>query len=130
MELSFVILLVAIMFEMLGTSAMKETQGFTKLMPVFVMVPAYLMAMGLMSVAMKSIPVNVVYAVWSGLGTAGIATIGWLYFREPFTGWAVLGIAMIIGGIVILHTLGIPAASKASAVQGDASAATGESSPL
>jgi multidrug transporter EmrE-like cation transporter len=55
---------------------------------------------------MKTIPINVVYAVWSGLGTASIAVVGWIFFREALTGWGVVGIAMIVGGVAVLHTAG------------------------
>lgn len=108
MDRAFLILLVAVAIEVVGTSALKLTDGFTKPIPVAVVVVAYTTTFALMAVAMKSIPINVVYAVWSGLGTASIAVVGWLFFREALTGWSLLGIAMIIGGVAVLHTLGTP----------------------
>ncbi len=107
MERSLLILLGAVMFEVVGTSALKQAQGFTKLVPSLVVFFAYSITFFLMSISMKTLPINFVYAVWSGLGTAGIAVIGWLFFREPLNAWAILGIAMIVAGVVVLHQLGM-----------------------
>ena len=112
MERSFIILLVAVLFEVVGTSALKQTQGFTKLAPSLLVFVAYAVTFALMSISMKTLPIGLVYAVWSGLGTACIAIIGWLFFREPLTSWAILGISMIVGGVVVLHTVGTRDASK------------------
>jgi len=108
MNRSFLILLVAVLFEVIGTSALKQTAGFTKPGPIAVVVGSYATTFILMSFAMKDLPINVVYSVWSGLGTAGIAIIGWLFFKEALTPWAILGIALIVGGVVVLHTAGMP----------------------
>ncbi len=108
MNRSFLILLVAVLFEVIGTSALKQTAGFTKPGPIAVVVGSYAATFILMSFAMKDLPINVVYSVWSGLGTAGIAIIGWLFYNETLTPWAILGIAMIVGGVVVLHTAGMP----------------------
>lgn len=119
MDRAFLILLLAVAVEVVGTSALKLTAGFTKPLPIAVVFLAYSTTFALMSVAMKTIPINVVYAVWSGLGTASIAVVGWLFFREALTGWGVLGIAMIVGGVAVLHTFGsrqpAPAPSEAVA---------------
>lgn len=112
MDRAFLILLVAVAVEVVGTSALKLTDGFTKPIPIAVVFVAYTTTFALMAVAMKSIPINVVYAVWSGLGTACIAVVGWLFFREALTGWSLVGIAMIVGGVAVLHTLGTPQRSQ------------------
>jgi small multidrug resistance pump len=108
MNRSFLILLVAVLFEVIGTSALKQSAGFTKPGPIAVVVGSYASTFILMSFAMKDLPLNMVYSVWSGLGTAGIAIIGWLFFKEPLTAWAVVGISMIVGGVFVLHAVGMP----------------------
>lgn len=116
MDRSFLILLVAVAVEVVGTSALKLTAGFTKPIPIIVVFLAYTVTFGLMSIAMKTIPINIVYAVWSGLGTASIAIVGWVFFREALTGWAMLGIGMIVGGVVVLHNWGMPHKASTEAV--------------
>ena len=129
MDRSFLILLVAVAVEVVGTSALKLTAGFTKPIPIIVVFLAYSTTFALMSLAMKTIPINVVYAVWSGLGTASIAIVGWLFFREALTGWAVLGIAMIVGGVAVLHTWGMPQTKNTEAAAGDAVSAAAVRAP-
>jgi len=123
---SFILLLAAIVFEVIGTSAMKHTQGLTRLLPIAVMLCAYALTFGLMAVAIKTIPVNVAYAIWSGLGTAGIAVVGWLFFRESLTPWSVLGIGLIVAGVVVLNTLGMSASAHGVPSDGTAREAAAE----
>ncbi|WP_027882357.1 DMT family transporter [Meiothermus rufus] len=96
-------LLVAIVSEVIGSTGLKASQGFSKLGPSLVVVLGYASAFYFMSLALKTIPLNTAYAVWSGLGTALIALLGWLVLKEPMNGTIALGIVLIVVGVVILN---------------------------
>ncbi len=98
--------MLAIASEVMGSSALKASQGFSKLLPSLLVVLGYGSAFYLLSQSLKTIPLSVAYAVWSGLGTALIALLGWLVFKEPMNGPMVLGIALIIAGVVLLNLVG------------------------
>jgi small multidrug resistance pump len=100
------LLMLAIASEVMGSSALKASQGFSKLLPSLLVVLGYGSAFYLLSQSLKTIPLSVAYAVWSGLGTALIALLGWLVFKEPMNGPMVLGIALIIAGVVLLNLVG------------------------
>lgn len=68
----------------------------------------YGVAFVLLSLALRTIGVGTAYATWSGIGTAGVAIAGWLIFGERLNPWGILGIALIIGGVLILHLGGTP----------------------
>jgi len=104
----WIYLTLAIVFEVAGTTCMKLSAGFTKAVPSVLMWVFYALCFFLMTLALKKFEVSVVYAIWSGVGTALIATVGILYFREPVTLLKMGGIAAIIGGIVALHLSGKP----------------------
>ena len=98
--------MLAVASEVMGSSALKASQGFSKLLPSLLVVLGYGSAFYLLSQSLKTIPLSVAYAVWSGLGTALIALLGWLVFKEPMNGPMVLGIALIIAGVVLLNLVG------------------------
>jgi small multidrug resistance pump len=93
----------AIVFEIAGTTCLKLSAGFTQLVPSLLIAPLYLVSFALMTFAVKEIPISVAYAVWSGVGTALIAGIGMVVFREPGSLLKVLFIVVIIAGVVGLH---------------------------
>lgn len=99
----FVLLLLAIISEVLGTSALKASQGFTRLGPSLVVLAGYSLAFYLMSLTLKAIPVSTAYAIWSGLGTAATVLVGVLVWREALDLPRLLGIALIIGGVLVLN---------------------------
>ncbi|MCW2900984.1 MAG: small multidrug resistance protein [Streptosporangiaceae bacterium] len=100
---AWILLMGAIVLEVLGTTCMKLTAGFSRLWPTVGMVVAYAGSFGLMTLTLKSLHVSTAYAVWSGVGTALIAVIGMTALGEPF-GWPkVAGISLIIGGVVMLN---------------------------
>jgi len=100
---SWLWLIGAIVLEVAGTTSMKLTQGFTKLVPSIMVFVLYGGAIVGLTLALKRIDVSVAYAVWSGLGTALIAVIGMTYFREPATALRLASIALIIAGVVGLN---------------------------
>jgi len=96
-------LLGAITFEVAGTTCMKLSDGFSKLLPTAGVVIFYLLSLSLLTLTLKKIDVSVAYAIWSGVGTALIACIGLLYFKEPATALKLVSVALIIAGVVGLN---------------------------
>ncbi len=96
-------LIAAIGFEVAGTTMMKLSEGFSKLAPSVAMGIFYLLSLGALTMALKRIDVGVAYAIWAGLGTALIATIGVVLFGESFGALKVVSIVLIIAGVVGLH---------------------------
>jgi len=96
-------LIVAIAFEVIGTSALQASQQFTRLGPSVLVVVGYGLAFYFLGLALKAIPVGVAYAMWSGLGIVLIALIGLLVFGQPLDAAAMLGLAMIIGGVLVIQ---------------------------
>lgn len=103
MNASWAALIAAIVLEVAGTTAMKLSEGFTKLVPSIFIFVFYGAAVASLTYALKRIDMSVAYAVWSGLGTALIATIGMLWFREPATALRLACIGLIITGVAGLN---------------------------
>ena len=99
----------AILFEVAGTTSMKLSEGFSKLLPSTLMVVFYIVSFALMTLALKKLEVGVTYAIWAGVGTAIIAMIGVLWFKEPMTALKALSILLIIAGVVGLNLSGMKA---------------------
>jgi small multidrug resistance pump len=99
-------LLLAIGTEVVATSALKASDGFSRLVPSIVVVAGYAASFYFLSLSLREIPLGVVYAVWSGIGTAAIALIGILFFQETL-GWVgIAGIVLIVLGVVLLNASG------------------------
>jgi small multidrug resistance pump len=96
-------LFLAIGFEVTGTTALKFSNGFSKPVPSTIMIVAYIISFFTMSQALKKIDIGTAYAIWSGLGTALIATIGILWFKEPLSMMKIGSIALIILGVIGLN---------------------------
>jgi small multidrug resistance pump len=103
---SWVYLFAAIVLEVIGTTCMKLSQGFTRLTPSLLMVAFYVASLTLLNLALKKVEVSIAYAIWSGVGTVLIAAIGILYFREPATALKLIAIVLIIIGCVMLNLAG------------------------
>jgi len=98
--MSWVYLIIAIITEVIGTTNMKLSHGFTKVVPSILMVVFYIICFAFMTLALKKLDVSITYAIWSGVGTALIAAIGVLYFKEPVTAIKIGSIALIVIGVV------------------------------
>ena len=96
-------LLAAIIAEVTGTSALRATDGLSKLRPSLLMIVAYGISFFFLSQTLRTIPVGIAYAVWSGVGMVLITLVGWLYFRQGLDAPAILGIFLIISGVVVLY---------------------------
>ncbi|MCP3099333.1 multidrug efflux SMR transporter [Myxococcus sp. K15C18031901] len=101
--MAYVFLVLAIASEILGTSMLKTTEGFTRLWPSLACLGAYGVAFALLSQAVKTIPVGVAYALWSGLGTAAIVVIGVTFLGESISAIKIIGVSLIVVGVVILN---------------------------
>ena len=100
----YVFLLAAIAFEVLGTSLLKATEGFTRLLPTVVSLGSYAASFLALAWAIKhDLPVGVAYAVWSGLGTAAIVAIGVVFLNEPINVQKIAGVLLVIGGVAVLN---------------------------
>ncbi|WP_426122172.1 DMT family transporter [Pararhizobium sp. PWRC1-1] len=99
----YAVLVIAIVFEVLGTSAMQAAQHFTKLVPTLIMVVCYAIAFYFLSYTLRVIPVGIAYAIWSGLGIVLISLVGYFVFGQKLDLAAILGLGLIIAGVVVLH---------------------------
>lgn len=102
-SIQWVYLLLAILFEIAGTTSMKLSEGFTKLVPSILLVLFYLGSLAFLTLTLKKIDVSVAYAIWSGMGIVLIAIIGFLYFNEQFSLVKLFAILMIVIGVVTLN---------------------------
>ena len=99
-------LIFAIIFEVIGTTAMKLSDGFTKIVPSITMFVFYLLSLSALTYALKKFDVSMAYAIWSGLGTALITIVGVYLFKESMSLMKILSIGLIIIGVIGLHLSG------------------------
>lgn len=99
----WVYLAVAIVAEVAATSALKASDGFTRPWPSLLVVAGYAAAFFFMSLTLRSLPVGVVYAIWSGVGVVLIALVGWWLFDQRLDAGAIAGMALIVAGIVVMN---------------------------
>lgn len=103
MFVTYAWLLVAIIFEVMATAMMKETEGFTRLLPTVIALFCYGVSFYFLAQTLKVMPVGIVYAIWSGTGVVLIALIGWVLFRQALDLPAMIGIALIIAGVAVIN---------------------------
>jgi len=96
-------LAIAIIAEVIATSALKASEGFTKLWPSLTVVIGYGLAFFLLSLTLRSLPVGITYAIWSGAGIVLVTVIAWLYFGQRPDAAAVIGMSLIIAGVIVLN---------------------------
>jgi len=101
--MAWVIMSGAIFLEVLGTVCLKLAEGFTRLGPSLAIIPLYGGSLALLAIALKTLPVSTAYAVWSAVGTAIVAVIGIVYFREPVNTVKVASMVLVIVGVIGLH---------------------------
>ena len=99
----WLILAAAIVAEVIATSALKASDGFTRLWPSLLVVVGYGTAIYLLSLTLKVIPVGIVYAIWSGVGIVLIAIAATLFLGQRLDAPAMLGMALIVSGVVVIH---------------------------
>jgi multidrug transporter EmrE-like cation transporter len=99
----WIILFLAICSEVIGTTSMKLSNGFTKITPIIFVLLGYGAALILLAKSMKDIPLGIAYAVWAGFGTVCAAIVGKILFKEQLGLAQFFGISLIISGIIVLH---------------------------
>lgn len=101
--MAYLALLAAIATEVVGTSLLKATEGFTRLVPSLACLGAYALSFAGLASAVQSLPVGVVYATWSGLGTVAIVGVGATLLGEPITVATVVGVVLVVVGVTVLN---------------------------
>ena len=99
----YLYLAIAIVAEVIGTSALKAAEGFTRPLPSLVVVVGYGAAFYFLSLALKAIPIGIAYAIWSGVGVALITLIGWRLYGQALVAGEIAGIAMILAGVIVIR---------------------------
>ena len=98
-----IFLLIAIVAETVATSALKSSDGFSRLWPSVLVVAGYSAAFYFLALTLRSIPVGIAYAIWSGVGVVLIALAGWLIHGQRLDAPALIGIALIVSGVVVMN---------------------------
>ena len=99
----WIFLSVAIVSEVIATSALKASEGFSRLWPSLIVAAGYIAAFYFLSLTLKTLPLGVAYAIWSGAGVALIALIAWLFFGQALDAPAIIGLLLIVAGVVVLN---------------------------
>ncbi|MFJ3045889.1 SMR family transporter [Herbaspirillum chlorophenolicum] len=94
---------IAIVSEVIATSALRASDGFSRLWPSLVVVAGYGLAFFFLSVTLKSIPVGIAYAIWSGLGVVLISVAAWVLFGQKLDLAAIIGMGLIVAGVLVLN---------------------------
>lgn len=101
--MTYFYLAIAIVAEVIGTSALKATEGFTKFWPSLTVVVGYVLSFYYLSIVLKYFPIGVTYAIWSGAGVVLVAIIGFLWYKQTPDLAAVIGMGLIVAGVIVIH---------------------------
>ena len=99
----FIFLMLAVVAETIGTSLLLPSQQFTKFWPTVGLLAAYAISFYMLAIAVQVIPVGILYAIWSGLGIVLISAIAFFLFGQKLDMPALIGMAMILAGILVIH---------------------------
>lgn len=94
---------IAIIFEVMATTALKSSNEFTRVVPTVLVVVGYLTAFYFMTISMRVLPVGIMYAIWSGIGIVLISVLGWVFYRQSLDLPAIIGMGLIIAGVVVIN---------------------------
>jgi small multidrug resistance pump len=100
---NWLFLAIAIVSETIATSALKSSEGFSRLLPSVLVVIGYAVAFYFLSLTLRTIPVGIAYAVWSGVGIVLITLVGWLAFGQKMDTPALLGMGLIVAGVIVMN---------------------------
>lgn len=103
--MSYVYLLIAIVAEVIATSALKQAEGFTKLGPSVIVVVGYCIAFFCLSLTLRTLPVGIAYAIWSGVGIVLVTGFAWVYYGQKLDLPALIGLGLIIAGVVVINLM-------------------------
>jgi len=102
--MAYIFLAAAIVSEVVGTMAVKASEGFTRPLYDFIGIIGYVIALYLLSLVLKTIPVGIAYAIWSGVGIIFVAAAGYFLYKQSLDLASLIGIGLIIAGIIVLNT--------------------------
>lgn len=97
------LLSLAIVTEVIATTALKSSNGFTKLTPSIIVIIGYVISFYMLSITLKSLPMGITYAIWSGVGIVLISLIGWFYFKQQLDIASLIGMALIVAGVIVIN---------------------------
>lgn len=100
--MAYVYLVIAIIAEIFATTMMKDTNGFTVLLPSVLTILGYIVTFYALSLCIQTIPTGVIYALWSGFGIIGIAILGWIIHKQALDIPAIAGIVLILAGVLVI----------------------------
>ena len=100
--MSWILLVAAIATEVVGTLALRASNGYTQLVPSVVTTVFYLVSIVLLAIVLKTLPVGIVYAIWSAVGIALVAVLGKVIFGDPVPPLAAVGMVLIVGGVALV----------------------------
>jgi small multidrug resistance pump len=101
--MNYLCLGIAIVSEVIATSSLKASNGFTRLGPSLLVLIGYGSALYFLSVTLRTIPVGVAYAIWSGVGVALVTVVAWIFFRQRLDAAALVGLSLIVAGVLVLY---------------------------
>jgi small multidrug resistance pump len=101
--MKYIFLTIAIIAEVIATSALKSIEGFSRLGPSAIVVIGYGVAFYFLSLTLKTIPVGVAYAIWSGLGITLVSIVGYFFYKQNLDYPAILGLLLILAGVVVIN---------------------------
>ncbi|NHN29052.1 DMT family transporter [Paenibacillus agricola] len=104
--MAYLFLAISIVSELIGTSMLKASQGFTKLLPILGVIISFGCSFFFLSLSLKTIPLNAAYAIWSGLGTIATVAISVLIWKEKINIGSIIGISLIVIGVAVLNLFG------------------------
>ena len=100
---AYALLGAAILAEVIGTSALKASEGFTRPLPSVLTAVAYVAAFYALSLTLKTVPLGIAYGVWSGVGIVLVSAVGWVVYDQRLDTASLLGIGLILAGVLVIH---------------------------
>lgn len=101
--MTYAYLAMAITIEVIATSALKASEGFTRLGPSVLTVAGYTLSIFLLSLTLKVLPTGIAYALWSGIGIVLISAVSWVWFKQTLDTPAIIGLGLIVLGVVVVN---------------------------
>ncbi|WP_126246067.1 DMT family transporter [Chitinophaga rhizosphaerae] len=101
--MKYVLLAIAIVSEVIATSALKASEGFSRTGPSLIVIAGYGIAFYCLSLTLKSIPVGIAYAIWSGLGIVLVSAAGWVLYKQKLDAGAIIGMMLIVAGVIVVN---------------------------
>ena len=101
--MTYLFLAAAIIAEVAATSALKASDGFTKTIPIIIVIVGYGAAFYFMALVFKVLPIGVTYAIWSGLGIVLVTLVGFLFYKQTLNIPTIIGIGLILSGVIVIN---------------------------